>query len=263
MPNPLQPMKITFRKTLALAVLIAMAAHCGKKKGEEAAKAPAKVAYAVYQAGVFDTVDAKKASEWLNRAEMVTVLETVDVPDAKDKKKSKAWAKIERTTGKQGFVDPANLESKAFVVIRPIEIFNINQAAGKKLATVPAGKVGFVVEEKGDWVKVRFGYKVNENWSFADDATKWVDQRWAQLDGVSYDPAAIGHGVELEDAMKKFNDSDAAKKAAGKKDLETIVKDSKSQFIDVAQKALATADEAPKKEEPPAEVKPAEGAGGH
>lgn len=246
-------------KVLPAIALIAFAtSECGKKKGEEKSAQQPKVAYAVYASGLYEKVDSKEAAEWLNRAEMVTVLESVEVPNAKDKKKSKTWLKIERTTGKQGFADPANFESKAFVVLRPVELFNINQASGKKVATVPPGKVGFIIEEKGEWVKVRFGYKVYENWSYTEDATKWGEQRWMQLEGVSYDPAAIGQGVELEDALKKFNDADAKKKAAGKKELETIVKDAKSQFIDVAQKALAAGEEAARKEEPAAENKPAE-----
>lgn len=230
------------------------AAGCGKKKDDAAAKPQAKIAYAIYGVGVFDTTDAAKASEWLNRGEMVTVHDTVTVPNAKDPSKSKSWAKIERTTGKVGFVDPANIEPKAFVVISPLEVFNINQASGKRLATVPVGQVGFVVEEKAEWAKVRFGYKINEQWSFAKESQKWVDQKWTQLaTGVSYDAKAIGEGVELEAALRKFNDADAAKKAAGKKELETIISDGKSQFIEVAQQALAAAVEAKPADGSPAE----------
>lgn len=253
-------MKTKALPAIALAVIAFTVSYCGKKKGDEKPTQQAKVSYAVYACGLYEKTDAKEASEWLNRAEMVTVLESVEVPNPKDKKKSKTWLKIERTTGKQGYVDPANFENKAFVVLRPVELFNINQASGKKVATVPPGKVGFVVEEKGEWVKVRFGYKVYENWSYTEEATKWGEQRWMQLEGVSYDPAAIGQGVELEDALKKFNDADAKKKAAGKKELEAIVKEAKSQFIDVAQKALAAGEEVPKKEEPAPENQPAENA---
>ncbi|MFZ5628739.1 MAG: hypothetical protein ACOY5B_06395 [Spirochaetota bacterium] len=233
------------RITLSAIVLLAAIA-CGKKKSsEDAPKAQARIAFAVYQVGLFDTVDAKKASEWLNRGEMVTVLETLNVPDAKDPKKSRSWAKIERTTGKQGFVDSANVESKAFVTVGPLEVFNINQASGKKIATVPAGQVGFVSDEKADWVKVRFGYKIFENWSGAADAIKWADGKWAQLSQVSYDPAAIGQGIELETAMRKFNEADAAKKAQGQKELEKIVADGTSQFVEVARRALDGAQAAP------------------
>jgi hypothetical protein len=246
------------RKQLIIcAIVLAAAIACGKKKSpEEAPKAQARIAFAVYQIGLFDTVDAKKASEWLNRAEMVTVLDSVNVPDAKDPKKSRSWSKIERTTGKQGFVDSANLESKAFVTVGPLEVFNINQASGKKVATVPAGQVGFVVEEKGDWVKVRFGYKVYENWSGAPDAVKWADGKWAQLSQISYDPAAIGQGIELETAMRKFLDADATKKAAGRKELEKIVSEGTSQFVDVARSVLESAQAAPVAEPAAAENTP-------
>lgn len=244
-------MKIKAHKIYLLAAFALAVSACGKKKTDDASKPQAKIAYAVYGVGVFDTVDAKKASEWLNRAEMLTVLETVKVPDAKNPGKTKEMAKIERTTGKQGFVDPASLESKAFVVVGSLEVFNVNQASAKKLATVPAGHVGFVVDEKGDWVKVRFGYKINEKWNNSADSLKWIDQKWAQLSAVSYDPAAIGQGIELENAMRKFLDSDAGKKKAGKKELEAIVSDGKSQFVGVAKDALAAA-------ETPAETKPAE-----
>lgn len=226
-------------KLVIPAIVIVAAVACGKKKSpEEAPKAQPRIGFAVYQIGLFDTVDAKKASAWLNRGEMLTVLDTVNVPDAKDPKKSKSWAKIERTTGKQGFVNSANIESKAFVTVGPLEVFNINQASGKKVATVPAGQVGFVSEERGDWVKVRFGYKIYENWSGAPDALKWADGNWAQLSQVSYDPAALGQGVELETAMRKLLDADATKKAAGQKELEKIVADGTSQFVEVARRAL-------------------------
>lgn len=248
-----------YNQLVIFSIILGAASYCGKKKtGDDAAKPQARIAYAVYQIGLFDTTDAKKASEWLNRGEMVTVLDTVSVADAKDAKKSKSWAKIERTTGKQGFVDATNVESKAFVTIGALEIFNINQASGKKLATVPAGQVGFVSEEKGDWVKIRFGYKVYENWSGAPDALKWVDGKWAQLSSVSYDPAAIGDGIELETAMKKFLDADAAKKAQGQKELEKIVSEGKSQFAGVARAAVEMAAPAPAPEaQAPAPAAPA------
>ena len=241
---------MVMKKKIAVAALVLLTAiACGKKKStEEAPKTQARIAFAVYQVGLFDTVDAKKASEWLNRGEMVTVLDTVNVPDAKDPKKSKSWAKIERTTGKQGFVDHANVESKAFVTVGPLEVYNINQASGKKVATVPAGQVGFVSDEKADWVKVRFGYKVYENWSGAADALKWADGKWAQLSQVSYDPAAIGQGIELETAMRKFNDADATRKAQGQKELEKIIADGTSQFVEVARRALDGAQATPANE---------------
>lgn len=241
---------MAMKNKFALSAVVLLAAiACGKKKSaDEAPKAQARIAFAVYQIGLFDTVDAKKASEWLNRGEMVTVLETVNVPDAKDPKKSRSWAKIERTTGKQGFVDASNLENKVFVTVGPLEVFNINQASGKKIATVPAGQVGFVSEEKADWVKVRFGYKVYENWSGASDALKWADGKWAQLNQVSYDPAAIGQGIELETAMRKFLDADATKKAQGQKELEKIVTDGTSQFVETARRVLDGAQAAPASE---------------
>jgi hypothetical protein len=230
-----------------IAVAIAIVAYSGcKKKDDNASKPQAKIAYAIYGIGVFDKTDSPKASEWLNRGEMVTIMETVSIPNAKDPSKSKTWAK--------------SLEPKAFVVLRPLEVFNINQASGKKLATVPPGQVGFVAEEKADWAKVRFGYKIYEQWAFNPESAKWVDQKWAQIDGVSYDPTAIGQGVELETALRKFYDADATKKAAGKKELEAIISDAKSQFIDVAQRALAgegAGNEAKPAENVPAESTPA------
>ena len=251
-----------FKLTLLSAIAV-FAFACGKKKTDDnAAKPQAKIAYAVYQQGVYDSLDAKKASEWLNRGEMVTVLENTKSADPKNPGKMKEWSKIERTTGKQGYVEASNLENKAFVVVGNLEIFNINQASGKRVATVPAGHVGFVVDEKGDWVKVRFGYHVNQKWNSAADSQVWADQKWAQLSAVSYDPAAIGQGIELENAMRKFFSKDAAKKAAGKKELEAIVSDGKSQFVSVAKDALA---EQPAENKPadekPAENKPAEPAG--
>lgn len=252
-------MKNPSHKVYLIAALAVALIACGKKKVDEPGKPQAKIAYAVYGLGLFDTVDAKKATEWLSRAEMLTVLETVKGPDPKNAAKTKDWAKIERTTGKQGFVDAASLESKAFVVIGNLEVFNVNQASAKKLASVPAGHVGFVVEEKGDWVKVRFGNKVNEKWSNAADSYKWVDQKWAQLTAVSYDPAAIGQGLEIENSMRKYLEGDAAKKAQGKKELEAIVSDGKSQFVSVAKDALAAAEAMP--EAKPAETKPADTAG--
>ncbi|MBN8220177.1 MAG: hypothetical protein J0L53_04600 [Spirochaetes bacterium] len=241
-------------KTMTLVFAATLAGYCGKKKENEAPKAQAKIAYAVYGTGLYDQIGASKASEYLNRGEMVTVLEIVTPPSVKEDAKSKSWAKIERTTGKQGFFDASHLESKAFVVIRPLDVFSINQASGKKLATVPAGQVGFIVEEKADWAKIRFGSNINEGWGFAKENSKWVDQKWAQVEGVSYDAAAIGQGVELETALRKYATSDAAKKAAGKKELEAIVKEGKSQFIEVAQKALAAENETKSEETKPADA---------
>lgn len=228
---------------------------CGKKKTEAGPGPQARIAYTVYQLGLYEKPDAAKASEWLNRAEMVTVLETVSVPNPKDATKKVEWAKIERTTGAKGYVDATRLESKAFVVTGNLDIFNVNQVSGKKLTTVPEGHVGYVVEERGDWAKVRFGYKIFEKWDDPKSPQKWIDQQWAQLTAVNYDPAAIRDGVEFEAAARKFYDADAKKKAQGKKDLETIVNDGKSAFATLAKNVLATAVESA-----PAEAAPAEGA---
>lgn len=239
--------------SLILAIAVGASA-CGKKKTDGTPSQQARIGYAIYQIGLYDKPDSAKASEWLNRAEMVTVLETLNVANPKNPAKKVEWAKIERTTGKQGYVDATRIESKAFVVTGNLDIYNINQVSGKKLATVPEGHVGFVVEEKGDWAKVRFGYKIFEKWDQTKPTLKWIDQQWAQLSGVSYDPVAIGEGVEFESAARKFFDADVKKKEQGKKDLETIVNDGKSQFVPAARNVLATAVEvAPVDQPAPAE----------
>lgn len=244
-------LKRLFPLLVISAVVISTA--CGKKKPDAVPGQSARIAYTIYQLGLYEKPDAPKATEWLNRAEMVTVLETVSVPNAKDPSKKVEWAKIERTTGKQGYCDATRLESKAFVVTGNLDIYNVNQISGKKLATVPEGHVGFVVEERGDWAKVRFGYKIFEKWDQPKPAQKYVDQQWAQLTGVSYDPVAIGEGVEFEAAARRFFDADAKKKAQGKKELETIVNDGKSAFTALAKNVLATDVEAAPAEAPAAE----------
>ena len=189
--------------TLVLTAAIHTSA-CGKNKGESSTWQHTRIAYTVYQSCLYEKPDATgKALEWLNRAEMVTVLETFSVPLAKDPSKKAEWAKIERTTGKQGYMDATRLESKAFVVTGNLDIFNVNQVSGKKLATVPQGHVGFVVEERGDWAKIRFGSRIFEKWDQPKPTTKWIDQQWTQLTGVSYDPIAIGEGVEFEAAARR------------------------------------------------------------
>lgn len=233
-------MKKTSYSIIVATAVATLAFNACKKKEESAPKPQAKIAYAVYGAGVYDTTASAKVAEYLNRGEMVTVVDTVNAADPKNAKKTISWAKIERTTGKQGFVVSSYLENKAFVVLRPLEVFNINQAAGKRLATVPPGQVGFIAEEKGEWAKVRFGYNIYEDWTIKPEAKKWVDNRWAQVEGVSYDPVAIGQGVELDNALQKFNDKDAKKQEAGKKELQGIISDGKSPFIAIAQKALDT-----------------------
>ncbi|MBV6493647.1 MAG: hypothetical protein LDLANPLL_01670 [Turneriella sp.] len=227
---------------------------CGKKKDGSAKDPQPAIAYAVYGTGVYNEAGGAKPVEYLNRAEMVTVLNSVTVETGKKDAPKKTWAKIERTTGKQGFVDAANLAAKAFVVVQPLEVFNVNQASGKRLATVPVGQVGFIVEEKAGWAKVRFGYRVSEDWSLSKEATKWLDEKWAQVEGVSYDAAAIGQGVELETALRKFADANDKKKTEGKAELEKIVKEERSQFIEVARKVLALSQSevaSPEKKEEP------------
>lgn len=228
---------------------------CGKKKPEAGAGPQARIAYTIYQLGLYEKPDKVKLIKWLNRAEMVTVLETVTIPDPKDAKKNIEWAMIERTTGEKGYVEGSNLEAKVFVVTGNLDVFNVNQVSGKKVATVPAGHVGFVVEERGDWAKIRFGGRIFEKWDEVKPTTKWIDQQWAQLTGVSYDPVAIGEGVEFEAAARKFFDKDEKKRTQGKKDLETIVNEGKSAFATLAKNVLATAVESA-----PAEAAPAEGA---
>lgn len=236
-------MELQYQKIIiSLIFTVALASACGKKKDQAVTDAvkPARLAYAIYQTGLFDTTDAKKASEWLNRGEMVTVLEEVNIPDAKDPKKSKAWTKIQRTTDKVGFVDSKHLGGKAFVVVGPLDVFNINQATGKRRGTVLPGQVGFVTEEKGEWAKVRFGYKVFEDWP---DLTKqaWVDDGWAQLNQVSYEPILIGQATEFEAAVRQLASDDNDKKEKGRAALEKIAQ-SDSSFNAQAKSVLGVSD---------------------
>lgn len=219
------------------ALLLLWLVACSKKKEQAGQQTERRIAYAIYQTGLYDTVDAKKVSEWLNRGEMVTVLEEVNQPDPKDPKKNKTWAKIQRTTDKVGYVDPKHLAAKAFVVLAPLDVFNINQVAGKKRGTVLPGQVGFVTEEKAGWAKVRFGYKVFQSWNDLSQ-TAWVDDGWAQLTQVSYDPAIIGQALELETALRNFSSNDNEKKQRAQKELEKIVSEGSSQFVDVARQVL-------------------------
>lgn len=236
-------MKKTGYSIIVAAAAATLVLNACKKKEESAPKPQAKIAYAIYGVGLYDSTGSAKAAEWLNRGEMVTVTDTVVVPDAKNPKKSTTWAKIERTTGKQGYVVNANLESKAFVVVQPLEVFNINQAAGKRLATVPPGQIGFIVEEKGEWAKVRFGYHVYEDWSSAPEAKKWVEQKWVKFEGVSFDPVTIGQGIELESAIQRINGTDAKKREAGIKELRLLVTEGKTPFLSQAQTVLSRVDD--------------------
>ncbi|MCX7632052.1 MAG: hypothetical protein N2Z22_01825 [Turneriella sp.] len=214
---------------------------CGKKKESQREKVASteapKVGYALYATGLFPDKDAKKASEWLSRAEMVYILEEINVPDSKDPKKTKKWLKIKRTTDSQGYVDPDHIiVGQAFAVKTPLHVYSVNQAVGNKRGTVMPGQVGFIVKEVAGWAQVKFGYKVYQDYN---DLSKlaWVDDGWAQLEDVSKEPEWISKAAEFEAAVRNYANSDASKKEKGRQQLESIAK-SESPFASQASMIL-------------------------
>lgn len=194
---------------VACALALIVPFGCKKKDGETGDKSIAKK-YALYQVTVYKDKDFKEWLATLEKAESVDLLKEEQYINLK--KMQIDLSQVKLADGKEGYIDSKHLADKPIVFIEESTRLFVRPNMGSKVfCTVPKGTIGFIKEEKADWVMVYVGNLDG----------KWVTGQWTK-GGYSADENLVVEAKDYEAAMallkeQKPEKRDAAQKTAKEK----------------------------------------------
>lgn len=214
---------------IALSLVIPSAC---KKKEEQKEEGPIAKKYAKYRVNVHKDKDLKGWIATLEKGEGVDLLS--EEKYITDKRKEIDLAKVRLADDKEGYIDAKHLADKPIVFIKETPVF-VRPTPGSRVYTkLPAGTIGFIIDEKGNWVQVYAG-KIEG---------KWVTRQWAE-GGYTTDTNTLLDAKELEVALQLIKKDDTLEK--GKEKLKELAEGT-SEIAVIAQQKLDEL-EAAKKEE--------------
>ena len=231
-------------KKLLLCSLIFAVAIGGCKKGneEKAADIVLTKKYARYRIAVYTD---KEQKTWLATLDKAEPVDFIGQEDVMIKTKSVTLASIKLSTGKKGYVKADALADRVVVFTEDTKARVRNNAAARVWATIPKGTVGFVIDEKADWVQVHVG-KIKD---------KWVTKHWVKS-GFSGDENLLSEALDYEReaaVLLKAEPGSATFKAA-EEAIKKIESESTSIFKELAGEILQKASKEEEQKEIPEET---------
>jgi len=215
-------------KKLLLCTLIFAVAIGGCKKGKEEGAADIVLTkkYARYRIAVYTDKELKTWLATLDKAEPVDLIGQEDVTI---KTKTVTLASIKLSTEKKGYVKADALADRPVVFTEDTKARVRNNAAARVWAIIPKGTIGFVIDEKADWVQIHVG-KIND---------KWVTKHWVK-NGFSGDENLMSEALdfEREAAVLAKGEPGSAKYKAAEEAIKKIESESTSIFKDMAGELL-------------------------
>lgn len=181
------------KRLLTLALCITLATFGCKKGNKEGADESLEKKYSKSNTCVYETAELKKCLTTLSKAEPVDLLDLQTDPKSK-----KETARVRLSDDTIGFIAAGNLADKPIVFLEDTKAHMRNNIGSKVFETIPKGTIGFIIDEKADWVKVYIGQV----------GAKWVTQHWVQ-GGYSTDPKLVLDARTYEDAMSVLKKPDA------------------------------------------------------
>ncbi len=191
---------------LVMTLALVLGVACSGDKGSSS-DTPIARKYARYTAPVYRD---KEFTQWL------TALEKAEAVDllAEEKyttqgKQSKALSKIRLSDDKTGYTESAHLADGVVVFTADdVKTYQRPNAAAPLGTPAAKGSLGFITEEKADWVKVF-------TWRAGD---KWGSEQWVK-EGYSANESLVRDAREYEKALALLAD---AKKSSRDKARETL-----------------------------------------
>jgi hypothetical protein len=158
-------------------------------------------------------------------------------------------APVTLSDGKTGYTQLKHFADAPVVFVEDTKCHERNNPASRVFATIPKGTIGFIVDEKGEWVQVFVG----------NVGGKWITRQWVK-GGYSTDETLLIDAKLFEEAMAVLahNAAKESEKEEAKKKLEELAA-SPRLFSDLASKKLAEMEGTP---EAPVEEIPKEETGG-
>lgn len=194
------------KKLIMTACILALVAPFGCKKKEVGTddKTIARK-YALYQVSVYKDKDFKEWLATLEKAESVDLLSEEKYINQKSMQIDLSQVRL--ADGKEGYMESKHLADKPIVFIEESTRLFVRPNMGSKVfCTVPKGTIGFIKEEKADWVLVYIG----------NMAGKWITGQWAQ-GGYSTDENLVVEAKDYEAALSLLKERQPDKKAAAEK----------------------------------------------
>ena len=216
-------MKQLFAILMMASVLVACK---GQKQEEPVVEEPtSEQKFAKFRIGVSENPDLKKSFTVLAKAEAIEQLEVLPSEDP-----DKAVAKIKLSDDSIGYVKARHLGGQPVVFTQETKAFDRNNATSRVKQTIPVGSIGFIMDERKNWVKIYVG-KIEDN---------WVTDEWVE-GGYEMNSDLLLEARDLEEARNTLLD-EKAKDEAKSEALEKLEKLKSSSTV-IAQAAKEFAEE--------------------
>jgi SH3-like domain-containing protein len=180
--------------------------------------------YAKFRAAVFKD---KNLKEWLATLEKTESAEIITSEKIESGNRTIEIASIRLSDGKQGFINQEFLAEKPVVFIdENVKAYQRPDAGSAVVVTVPKGTIGFIIDEKADWVKIYIG----------NVSGIWITGHWVK-GGFSVDEVLVQSAKDYETALNLLsNNKESSKKEA--KDKLTELSSGSSVISELSKKKL-------------------------
>ncbi len=241
-----------YRIFILLLISISLFSACKKeqKPEEETEKTgkksdtPIGTKCAKYKVSVYKTKDLQYQSKnylaILNKGEIVKLYEEIEFTIMATKKPKEiilAKIQLDNENNDIGYIEARHLADKSIVFTSDTDAHVRPNERSKVYTSIPKGTLGFIIGEKGNWVKIYIG-KIND---------KWVTKQWVDS-GYSSEDAMITAALKYDEILDMIK---AGKNDEAKKLLEEIASDSEGLelFKELANEKITELNEGPSTEE--------------
>jgi lipoprotein LenA len=158
------------RKLIVLLLIPMILLSCKKKpsgetSGDGQTSEPVlKKQYARYAVNIFKDKELKNALTFISKAEEVEA----DMENKSKNEKGIEVVFVKLTDGQKGYIELRHLAQKPIVFIEDTKAHFRNNVASPVHATIPAGTIGFIIDQKDNWAQVFVGQIKG----------LWVTQQW-------------------------------------------------------------------------------------
>ena len=199
---------------MVLIFSLAMAFACKRESKHSESEPPAAQVVskcARYAVNVFKEQERTNRLTTLAKTERVDMLSTESITN--DKGVTVEVAHIQLSDGSKGYLEARHLADRVVVFMQNTSAFQRNNTGSRVNATIPAGTLGFVIDEKDEWLQIYVGQIDG----------RWLTQDWVN-GGFSTDEDLIADARFYEEALTvlRNKNSKASEKQAALKRLEGL-----------------------------------------
>ncbi len=185
-----------------IAIALILPSGC-KKEEEEKAESPIAKKYAKYRVAVRKDKDLKNWLATLEKAEAVDLL--TEEKYVNEKGKQFNLSKVKLADDSEGYIESRHLADKPIVFITETRSFIRPTSGTRVYMKIPAGTIGFIIGEKGNWVQIYIGQIMG----------KWLTKQWVE-GGYTTDGTILQEAKELETAMNLIKKDETMDKGVEK-----------------------------------------------